>query len=160
MPKRNSRLERLLEKRTPYHHPGVPVVVLWSQKSGCTALYKWFLWQAGLLDQALRYRIDEEGLSIHNYEVEVFRNTRNYSGKLAARIEAGTPLVNVLRCPYSRAFSSYMHLHNRFYIRFERDGIANAGLDLRYDVLRSVYGEVVPVEYPVSFMDYLLWLEG
>ena len=155
-----SGLEQLLWKRTPYYHSRVPFVVLWSQKAGCTAAFKWFLWHAGLFEQALQYRVDEEGLSIHNYEVEVFRETPGYSSKMAAAIQAGTPILNFVRCPYSRAFSSYMHLHNRFYIRFERDGIANAGLDLRYEILRSVYGDVMPVEYPVSFMDYLLWLDG
>lgn len=159
MLKRKTGLEPLLKTRTPYHHPGVPFVVLWSQKSGCTSAFKWFLWHAGLLQEALQYRVHEEGLSIHNYEMEVFRNTPGYLRQLAARIESGVPIINFLRCPYSRAFSSYMHLHNRFYIRFERDGIQNAGLDLRYEILRSVYGYVPPVEYPISFMDYLLWLD-
>jgi hypothetical protein len=153
-------LEKQLGKRTPYYHPSVPFVVLWAQKCGCTSVFKWFLWHAGLLDEALDYRVHEEGLSIHNYELEVFRKTPGYTGKIAAAIEAGRPIINFLRCPYSRAFSSYMHLQNRFFVRFERDGIRNAGLDLRYEILRSIYGKVTPVEYPVSFMDYLLWLDA
>jgi len=123
-------------------------------------VFKWFLWHAGLLEEALDYRVHEEGLSIHNYEVEVFRKTPGYTGQIAAAIEAGAPIINFLRCPYSRAFSSYMHLQNRFFVRFERDGIRHAGLDLRYEILRSIYGKVTPVEYPVSFMDYLLWLDA
>jgi len=154
-----AQLKCLVRKRTPYHHPEVPFVVLWAQKAGCTSVFKWFLWQVGLLDTAVQYRADEEGLSIHNYETEVFKKTAGYVDSLVARIESGAPVINFLRCPYSRAFSSYMHLHNRFYIRFERDGIRNPGLDLRYAILESIYGYRPPVEYPFSFIDYLRWLD-
>lgn len=122
-------------------------------------MYKWFLWHSGLLEEAQQYKVHEEGLSIHSYEMEVFRKRANYIEDLVARIEAGVPVINFLRCPYSRAFSSYMHLHSRFYIRFERDGIRNAGLELRYAILRSIYGFQPPVEYPISFTDYLNWLD-
>ncbi len=153
-------LGTLINRRTPYCHAAVPFVMLWSQKSGCTTLLKWFLWHAGLLDEANQYRVEEEGLSIHNYEMEVFKKAPGYRRDLIARLEDSAPIINFMRCPYSRAFSSYMHLHNRFYIRFERDGIRNEGLSLRYAVLQSVYGNRVPVEYPVSFLDYLQWLDG
>ena len=156
----STQLGRLVRRRTPYQHPDVPFVVLWAQKAGCTSVFKWFLWHAGLLDTAAQYRADEEGLSIHNYETEVFKKPPGYLDRLVTRIEAGVAVVNFLRCPYSRAFSSYMHLHNRFYIRFERDGIRNPGLELRYEILEAVYGYRPPVEYPFSFMDYLQWLDG
>lgn len=159
MLKSTARLQDLVKTRTPYQHAGVPFIVLWSQKAGCTSIFKWFLWHAGLLKEAQQYRVHEEGLSIHNYEMEVFRKTPNYTENLVTRIEAGVPVVNFLRCPYSRAFSSYMHLHNRFYIRFERDGLRNEGLELRYAILKFIYGYQAPVEYPVSFMDYLNWLD-
>lgn len=153
-------LPRQIDKRTPYHHKSIPFVALWAQKSGCTSIFKWFLWHAGLFADALQYRAEEEGLSIHNYEMEVFKRTPGYKKKLLGRLESGAPIVNFMRCPYARAFSSYMHLHNRFYIRFERDGIPNEGLDLRYSILESIYGFRVPVEYPVTFMDYLQWLDS
>lgn len=154
----SDRLQALIQKRTPYQHPDVPFIVLWSQKSGCTSILKWFLWHAGLLEEARQYRVHEEGLSIHNYELEVFKMWPGYDEELLARIESGAPLVNFIRCPYSRAFSSYMHLHNRFYIRFERDGLPHDGLSLRYEILESIYGYRPPVEYPLSFLDYLQWL--
>lgn len=153
-------LRSLVLKRTPYQHEQLPFVVLWSQKSGCTSILKWFLWHAGLLADAQTYAERKEGITVHNYEREVFVRTPGYLDDLVARIEAGVPIISFVRCPYARAFSSYMHLHNRFYIRFERDGIADPGLALRYTILEALYGYRPPVEYPISFIDYLAWLES
>lgn len=153
-------LRSQLRKRTPYQHADVPFIVLWSQKAGCTSILKWFLWHADLLEQAKGYRQHEEGLTIHNYEREVFIRTPGYGAALVSRIEFGVPIISFVRCPYARAFSSYMQLHNRFYIRFERDGMPDTGLALRYAILESIYGYRPPVEYPMSFLDYLVWLES
>ena len=38
--------------RLPYQHSKVPLVVAWAQKGGCTSILKWFLFHAGLLEEA------------------------------------------------------------------------------------------------------------
>jgi hypothetical protein len=53
-----------------------------------------------------------------------------------------------------------MHLQNRHFIKLDKHRAHNAGPNVRYNVLRWVYGSHVPVEYPFSFLEYLLWLQG
>ena len=48
-------LQPLIQKRMPYHHVNVPFAVLWANKAGCTSVFKWFLWHAGLLEEAQDY---------------------------------------------------------------------------------------------------------
>tara|TARA_R110001599_G_scaffold353870_1_gene601239 strand:- start:22233 stop:23108 length:876 start_codon:yes stop_codon:yes gene_type:complete len=153
------RLAILIKKRTPYQHKNVPFIVLWSQKAGCTSVLKWFLWHAELLEEANQYKTTERGLSIHLYENQVLKKLPNYRRDLVDRIAAGDPIICFLRCPYTRVFSSYMHLQNRLFIGLERKGGRTRGLDLRHTVLKSIYGSEVPVDYPISFPDYLNWLE-
>jgi hypothetical protein len=153
-------LRRLLTKRTPLQHERVPFVVLWSQKAGCTSVLKWFLWHAGLLQDALEYKRQSMDLSVQYYKNDVLQTRPGVKDQLVKRITARTPVINFMRCPYGRAFSSYMHLQNRFFIKLEKDGTPNIGLEVRHQILQWVYGSPVPIEYPFSFLDYLQWLQG
>lgn len=152
-------VDEALQKRLPHFHPSVPLLVAWSQKAGCTSVLKWFLFQADLLEEATRYVSAGVGLDIHAYEDHVFKAGQDYRTSVADALRAGLPMINFVRCPYQRAFSSYMQVHNRFYINQERKGIDSPGIRTRRSVLRFVYGEDVGVEYPVSFREYLQWLE-
>ena len=145
--------------RIPHHHKDLPFILCWSHKSGCTSTLKWFFWHTGDLDKALSYT-EKAGLVIHNYEAKVFKSGSDYRTNLVDAILQGKPIINFLRCPYERAFSSYMHLHNKHFIRLEKDQIYNVGLEVRREVQRFVYGEDVSIEYPFSFWQYLKYLHS
>jgi hypothetical protein len=151
-------LARLVTRRTPFCHPQVPFIVSWAQKAGCTTVLKWFLYHAGLLDQALAYgRKPGSVNAIHKYETEVFKQAPGYTDQLLAKLDAGCPVIHFMRCPYERAFSSYLHIHNPWYAvypnRRPQEQAARRG------VLQSVYNDSSCIEYPISFADYLQWLQ-
>lgn len=151
-------LAQLVTRRTPFYHPRVPFIVSWAQKAGCTTVLKWFLYHAGLLEEALAYgRKPGSVNAIHKYETEVFKQTPGYQDELVAKLRAGYPVIHFLRCPYERAFSSYLHIHNPWYAiypnRRPQEQAARRG------VLQSVYHDDSCIEYPISFADYLQWLQ-
>ena len=148
---------KLVSLRKPFHHHKIPFVVCWSQKAGCTTVFKWFLFHAGMLDEALAYIPQNPGKvrSIHKYEIEVFKARPGYTEELAEKLHGKYPVINFLRCPYERAFSSYMHIHNPKYIVYPN--WKTPGLEMRHKILEDVYGDNFCTEYPLSFLDYLLW---
>lgn len=146
--------------RTPYYHGTVPFIVSWSQKAGCTSILKWFLFHAGLYDEACQYVGNSPGLDIHSYEVKVLRASSEYKEGIARHLNQRKPVINFLRCPYQRAFSSYMHLNNRGYISQVRQGTISPGLVARKSLVEFVYGDGTSFEYPVSFSDYLEWVSA
>lgn len=152
-------LKKVVMRRTPHFHRNVPFVVAWSQKSGCTAVLKWFLYHSSLLEEALNYKDPSVGLNIHDYENKIFKASPGYRQDLILHLEKGVPVVNFMRCPYSRAFSSFMQINNKGFINQVRNNNISAGCRVRIALLKSVYSDNVSIEYPVSFLDYLLWLK-
>ncbi|MFK8047446.1 MAG: hypothetical protein AB8B81_03315 [Halioglobus sp.] len=146
--------------RVPYYHKELPFLVSWSQKAGCTSVFKWFLHHCGLYDEAVAYLSDAQGLNIHAYELDILRKKSGYKEGIASHLARGRPVINFLRCPYQRAFSSFMHLNNRNFIRQVHNGVSSPGLRVREDLLAFVYGAGSSIEYPVSFLDYLRWLDS
>jgi hypothetical protein len=144
--------------RLPYHHTKAPFVVAWSQKAGCTSILKWFLFHAGLLEEAEAYVSGLANIDIHVYEQSILKSEPGYKRELVKKLAGGIPVFNFIRCPYQRAFSSYLHLNNRGFIAQERNGKSPPGLTVRKSILRAVYGDNVSIEYPLSFLDYLRWL--
>jgi hypothetical protein len=140
------------------YREGFPFVLLWAQKAGCTFLVNWYFWHLGLLEEANAYLQEEHGLSVHRYENEVFKAQEGYLDVLAAAIGAAVPMVNFLRCPYARVFSSYMEVNNRFFIELEDAGRCPPAMNIRKHILRETYGDDVPLDYPVGLGDYLAWL--
>lgn len=93
-------------QRKPLFHPELPVVLLWSQKSGCTTVAKWFFDQIGLLEEALAYRP-----WIHKYEQQVYKRKPRYKRRVAAAIRSGEyEVVKVVRDPVVRAASAFLVL--------------------------------------------------
>ncbi len=151
---------KMLRIRTPVYREGFPFILLWAQKAGCTFLVNWYFWHLGLFEEANAYRQEEHGLSVHRYENEVFKAREGYLESLAAAIGTAVPMVNFLRCPYSRVFSSYMEINNRFFIELEDAGRCPPAMQIRKQILRETYGCDVPLDYPVGLGDYLVWLAG
>lgn len=146
--------------RSPYFKPGMPFCVVWSQKAGCTALFKWYLSLVGELDDAQKYS-GGSGAVIHRYEMEVFKVPRDrYIYHLAQHLQSRGLSYAFLRDPYERAFSSYLHIHNRSFLRLVREGSYTSGVNTRRKVIRYIYGNSRgdDIELPFSFLEYLEWL--
>lgn len=152
-----TKLRKIVEFRTPYDDSTVPFIVSWSHKSACTSILKWYLSLGNRLEDAIAYS-KGNGVVIHRYENEIFNANPGYRDRLIDRIANGTPILNFMRCPYSRAFSSYMHIHNPKYEILEKKNVSNAGLNFRYRILRDLYGKSVPATYEFSFREYLEWI--
>jgi hypothetical protein len=91
----------------PLQQPGFPVAILWSAKSGCTTVLKWFLTQNGLLDEALAY-----SNWIHNYRNEKLFTSKDYGHqceRLFKKSHRNTYIIRVIRDPATRAVSSFLH---------------------------------------------------
>ncbi|PEC57548.1 RNA methyltransferase, partial [Bacillus wiedmannii] len=41
--------------RVPHFHKDFPLILFWSQKSGCTSLAHWFFYQINLFKEAIKY---------------------------------------------------------------------------------------------------------
>jgi len=158
LPNRKS-LGKLVAKRTPLNSEKVPFIVCWSQKSGCTSILKWYLYHAGLLNEAINYREGNGRLEIHNYENRVFKARAGYRSELVDQIQSGKPIVSFIRCPYARVFSSYMQLNTPQQMRLYNTGIVSPTMKLREQVQHFLYGDTVGIEHPISFLDYLHWLD-
>ena len=83
------------------------VVLLWTPKSGCTSLIKWFLFHQNLLKEALDYHP-----FIHRYRQEVFQKDCRQRTALKAFIKSPKDytIIKAVRNPLSRAVSSYIHV--------------------------------------------------
>lgn len=91
--------------RMPLFHPKLPAVFLWSEKSGCTNLVKWFFYQADLLFQALDHHP-----WVHNYENEVYKTPAYLESLKQELLRGERPLIKFTRNPFSRAVSSFLML--------------------------------------------------
>jgi Sulfotransferase family len=82
--------------------------ILWSAKAGCTFTVKWFLYHEGLLQEALDY-----SPWVHNYRQDIFYNSINYRKRIENPLEIlrsqNLMIAKVVRNPYTRAVSSYLH---------------------------------------------------
>lgn len=151
-------LRPLLKRRKPINHCAVPFILCWSQKAGCTAALKWYLYHAGLLDEALQMEDPNLRLKIHSYENKVLKSRPGYTQELVSAIQSGKAMAGFMRCPYERAFSSYMILNHGRYLKMKLRGVISPGMKLRQDVVDFVHGEGKDMGAAISFRDYLLWL--
>jgi hypothetical protein len=99
-------LIRVLCRPMPLHHRHIPFAVAWTPKAGCTSLTKWFLFQTGKLEEALSYAD-----WIHRYRGEVFEARRGYGAELfAIAATRSKPIFKLVRNPYDRTVSSFLHV--------------------------------------------------
>jgi hypothetical protein len=99
-------LPRYVSQRIPLFHPDLPVILMWSQKSGCTTVAKWFFDQVGLLDEALAH-----SSWVHRYEQEVYKRQPRYRRAVESALGSGAyEVVKVVRDPAVRAASAFLVL--------------------------------------------------
>ncbi|KFN01742.1 RNA methyltransferase [Bacillus clarus] len=92
--------------RFPHVHKNFPLVLFWSQKSGCTSLAHWFFYQINLFEEAIKYNS-----FIHNYEFEIYKNSISYFTDLANTLQTKEKdTYKLVRNPYKRAVSSFFSL--------------------------------------------------
>jgi Sulfotransferase family len=99
-----SKLTLLQQKPKPLFSKDLHLALFWSAKSGCTFATKWFFYQSGLLEAAYLYHH-----WIHRYRLEVFYESQDYELHLDKILDPETQVIKVVRNPYSRAVSSYIH---------------------------------------------------
>ncbi|MCZ0874844.1 sulfotransferase family 2 domain-containing protein [Peribacillus sp. AS_1] len=103
---KNEVLDKMLKYRVPYFNEEFPLILFWSQKSGCTSFAKWFFFQIGLLDEAIQYNP-----WIHLYEEEVYKNQPNYKKELVKSLLISKKnTFKLVRDPYKRAVSQFLIL--------------------------------------------------
>lgn len=83
------------------------VAILWSAKAGCTFAAKWFFFQRGTLEEALAY-----SSWIHNYRLQVYQGSEQFFAGLRSAELGKLRYVKLVRNPFSRAVSSYLHMVN------------------------------------------------
>lgn len=155
----SNQIRKLVSWRKPLHQDNVPFIVCWAQKAGCTTILKWFLYHAGLLDHAMLHPPNPGSVrSIHKYENDVFKARPGYSDELVEKLQGNYPIINFVRCPFERAFSSYMAIHNSYLAVYPNWNTSYQ--KIRREILDDLYGSNASIEYPLSFKDYLVWLGG
>jgi Sulfotransferase family len=82
------------------------LVLLWSAKSGCTFAVKWLFSHMGLLEEALAYHA-----WVHKYRVEKLYSSDRHEAAIQAFCASPDTfrVVKVVRDPFKRAVSSYVH---------------------------------------------------
>ena len=80
--------------------------LLWSAKAGCTFSVKWFFHHSGLLEEALEY-----DPWIHNYRKDVYNQSSDYRETIKDFLRGPDQytMVKLVRDPYDRAVSSFIH---------------------------------------------------
>ena len=139
-----------LGQRLALWHPELPLIVLWSQKSGCTTVVKWVLYQVGELEAAERH-----SNWVHDYENQVFKARTGYRDGLKQALRDGRPVVKFVRDPAARAYSGYLELCNPRVVR------SAFWQGLRRQVLAHLApAHAVNLDYTFSFHDFVGWLES
>lgn len=104
----NEKVKKIIEygARAPHFHPNFPLILFWSQKSGCTSFANWFFSQIGLYEIAMQYNP-----FIHNYEYDIYKSKARYITKLSRELLKGEKdTLKLVRNPYKRAVSSFVSL--------------------------------------------------
>lgn len=100
-------LQELITLRPPHFHKEFPIILLWSEKSGCTSLSKWFFFQIGLLEKAMMYNP-----WIHQYEFDIYKKNDDYYIEVMENLLSREKKVyKLVRDPYKRAVSSFLILY-------------------------------------------------
>lgn len=68
--------------RPPHFHKDFPLILFWSQKSGCTSLVYWFFYHINLFKEAVKYNP-----FVHHYEFDIYKNSIPYFTDLANALQ-------------------------------------------------------------------------
>ena len=91
-------------KTLPLIYPEKKICLFINEKSGCTFATKWLFFQLGILDEALEY-----DKWIHRYRYDIYYRTDNYRLNFLSVYSNQYTRLKLVRSPYQRAVSSYIH---------------------------------------------------
>ena len=94
----------LLGKPQPLYSKKHNLALFFSAKAGCTWAVKWFFFQTDFLDNALFYHP-----WIHEFRIKVFYQSSEYEKNITSITYPETRVIKVVRNPYKRVVSSYIH---------------------------------------------------
>ncbi|MGR5907728.1 sulfotransferase family 2 domain-containing protein [Bacillus paranthracis] len=130
--------------RVPLFNSNFPLILFWSQKSGCTSCTLVF-YQINLFKQAIKY-----DSFIHNYENEIYKNSSDYFIELAAALYSKEKdTYKLVRNPYTRAVSSFFSLIAPPYIE-----------NPAWNPIRNFYYGNQFCNKPISFKIFLYYLKA
>lgn len=75
-----------------------------NEKAGCTFATKWMFFQQGLLEEALAY-----DAWVHKYRIDIYSNSDMYRLTFLSVYSDKYIRLKLVRSPYQRAVSSYIH---------------------------------------------------
>lgn len=102
-------LNKVTKYRIPHFHRQLPIILFWSQKSGCTSLVKWVYFQIGLLEKALQY-----DWMVHPYDIKEYKLNINHQKDMKEHIlHSKKDTYKLVRNPYRRAVSAFLMLYNK-----------------------------------------------
>lgn len=88
----------------PLIYPEKKICLFLNEKAGCTFATNWFFYQQGILEDALDYHF-----WIHNYRYDVYYKQNVYKSSLKTILSDEYTRIKLVRSPYQRAVSSYIH---------------------------------------------------
>lgn len=102
-------LGRFLKKKVglktlPLIYPEKKLCLFVNEKAGCTFAIKWFFFQQGILEDALAYNE-----WIHKYRYDIYYKQDKYRLSFLAIDSRKYTRIKLVRSPYQRAVSSYIH---------------------------------------------------
>lgn len=109
--------------RIPLYSPEFPIVLFWSQKSGCTTLTKWFFFQINMLELAFEYN----PWRLHEKKYK-FYEQHGYNDSLISVIDSRKKeIYKLVRNPFTRAISSYFQQLRENLLSLENNSISFKG---------------------------------
>ncbi|WP_191560576.1 sulfotransferase family 2 domain-containing protein [Metabacillus idriensis] len=138
-------LEKIIKNRVPHFNEEFPLILFWSQRSGCTSFVKWFFFQIGQLEQAISYNP-----WVHLYEDEVYKNKTNYKSDLITDILSSKKhTIKLVRNPYKRAVSSFLILAT---------SKGNFFWEKEWERIREYFYENENEDKGISFKQFLIYI--
>jgi hypothetical protein len=86
------------------------IAIMWSAKAACTTAVTWAFLHDGLLDEAIAY-----SSWIHRYRLRRYQKSERYRSRLRQLGRYTRFVAKVVRNPYERAVSSFIHAHRYGY---------------------------------------------
>lgn len=142
--KSNFILGRFLKKRVgiktlPLICPETKICLFVNEKAGCTFATKWLFFHLGILDEALEY-----DNWIHKYRYDIYYKSDSYRLNFLSIFSRRYTRIKLVRSPYQRAVSSYIHAIRTSYANRE---------------LSEFLGREIDETDTFTFEDYLAYLE-
>ena len=116
------------------------IAVMWSPKAACTTVISWAFHHNGLLEEALAF-----SPWVHRYRLRRYQKTGRYLDRLAHPGRRSRHVVKIVRNPFERAVSSFIHAY--------RHGYEDAAL-------AALLGRPVDTQRRFSFREFVQFLEG